>query len=382
MNFLLLVVGLAVLSLGAEILVGCASRIAVAIGISPLVVGLTIVAFGTSAPELVVSLHSALKGNSDVALGNVLGSNIFNVLFILGISAMIIPLRVSIQLIRIEVPLMITVSLLVGLMALDGRIGRWEGAMLFTGLLVYTVIAIVGSRRQQAAVTEEALTAEGIRLESRFPWMSPGLRIAMNLLGLFIGLSLLVLGARVFIDAAVQIAMQMGVSEMVIGLTLVAAGTSLPEVATSILAAIRGQRDIAVGNVVGSNLFNLMGVLGVSSLLAPNGIPVSNNALWMDFPVMIAVAVACMPIFLTGALIARWEGGLFFGYYLLYTIHLLLTETDSELTRGFEAIMLFGVLPLTAVTLAVGMTRAVRASRRPLQRNQDPPVKQSGQHAS
>jgi cation:H+ antiporter len=173
------------------------------------------------------------------------------------------------------------------------------------------------------------------------------------------GLVLLVLGSRWFVEAAVTLARTLGVSELVIGLTIVAAGTSLPEVATSIMAAMRGERDIAVGNVVGSNLFNLMGVLGISSLVSPVGVSVSAAALALDIPVMIAVAVACLPIFFTGHMIARWEGGLFLAFYLAYTTYIVLAATDSELTRTFGTVMLAIVIPLILLTLAVGVMRQV-----------------------
>ena len=360
----MLVVGLFVLTAGAELLVRSASRLATSAGISPLVVGLTVVAFGTSAPELVVSVQSAALGKPDVALGNVLGSNIFNVLFILGVSALIVPLRVSLQLVRIEVPLMIAVSCLTGIFALDGRIGRFDGIVLLTGLLLYTCFSIVMSRRQEAAIrssqrsdisgTDFDQDPVGRRVSQR--WIS-------DTILLLVGLVLLVLGARLFIDSAINIARYLGASELIIGLTIVAAGTSLPEVATSILAAIRGERDIAVGNVVGSNLFNIMGVLGASGCIATQGIPVSETALWLDMPVMIVVAIACLPIFYTGHTIARWEGGLFLAYYLLYTSYLVVSVMIPQWSRSFKITMLFMVIPLTVITLLIEVIRHRRAAK-------------------
>lgn len=358
LTILTLILGMVVLTVGAELLVRSASRLATLAGISPLVVGLTVVAFGTSAPELVVSAQSAVLGQPDVALGNVLGSNIFNVLFILGVSALIVPLRVSIQLVRIEVPLMIAVSLLAVLFSLDGIIGKIDGVVLVAGLILYTYFSVIMSRRKEAVLrslqdsdclgtdNREALTSKS---------KSAGWTVDTVLL--LVGLGLLVLGSRWFIDAAIDIARYFGASELIIGLTLVAAGTSLPEVATSILAAIRGERDIAVGNVVGSNLFNIMGVLGISSCIAPQGIPVSEAALWLDMPVMTVVAVACLPIFYTGHTIARWEGGLFLVYYMLYVVYLFLAEAMPQLTRSFQTTMIFMVIPLTAVTLLIEVYR-------------------------
>lgn len=350
----MLLVGLVVLSVGAELLVRSASRLAAAVGISPLVVGLTVVAFGTSAPELVVSVQSAAAGQPDVAIGNVVGSNILNVLLILGLSAMIVPLRVSQQLVRIEVPLMVCLSFALLLLAWDGSISRIDGLLFVTGLLVYTVWAIIKSRREQAAIQAEYAAEFGIAEASL-----TARGIAWNVVLLIVGLALLILGARWFIESAVTIARQLNVSELVIGLTIVAAGTSLPEIATSILAAVRGERDIAVGSVVGSNIFNIMAVLGISSMTSDSGIAVSNAALTLDIPIMIAVAVACLPVFFTGHLIARWEGAVFFGYYCAYTVYVVLTAVQSDSARSFTAVMTWFVIPLTVVTLVIGVIRAV-----------------------
>ena len=341
---------------GAELLVRGASRLAIAAGISPLVVGLTVVAFGTSSPELAVTVSSAHAGQSDVALGNVVGSNIFNVLFILGASALITPLLVAQQLVRLDVPLMIGASVLALLLALDGRIGRLDGILLFSGIVGYTWFLIRQSRRETATVQQEYDEAFGGVERKR---SSP----LANVVFILAGLGLLVLGSQWLVEAAVRTATALGVSQLVIGLTVVAAGTSLPEVATSILAAIRGERDIAVGNVVGSNIFNLLAVLGLGSIVAPAGIPVAPGALAFDLPIMIAVAVAALPIFFTGYLIARWEGAVFLGYYLVYTVYLVLDATDHGAVPAFGAMMRWFVLPLTALTLVIIAYRAYRDGR-------------------
>jgi cation:H+ antiporter len=355
MPVLLLFLGLASLTAGAELLVRGASRLALAARLSPLVVGLTVVAYGTSMPELVVSMQSAWHNQADIALGNVIGSNIFNVLFILGLSALIVPLAVSQQLLRFDVPLLIGLSLLVLLLGLDGSMGRWDGVLLVTGLAVYTVWSVRQSRKEHASVHQEYAKEFGQ------PERPTSRTMVLRHVGLvMVGLLLLVGGSRWFTEAAIAIAKAFGVSELVIGLTIVAAGTSLPEVATSILAALRGEREIAVGNVIGSNIFNIMGVLGVASLLRAEGIPISQTALQFDIPVMIGVAVACLPIFFTGHLIARWEGGLFLAYFCAYTIYLGLSATHSAFTRTFGlSVLVFG-LPLTLITLAVGVIRAVQ----------------------
>ena len=358
MVILMLVMGLAVLTVGAELLVRGSSRLAIAAGISPLVVGLTVVAFGTSAPELVVSVQSSLMGQPDVALGNVVGSNIFNVLFILGLSAMIVPLRVSQQLIRIDVPLMIAVSILVLVLALDGGIGRLDGLLLVGGLIAYTVLAIVMSRRERADIQAEYEAEFGLKKEVQ----GRG-KIVVNLLLVAAGLGLLVLGSKWFVDSAIVIARSLGVSELVIGLTIVAAGTSMPELATSIMAAIRGERDIAVGNVVGSNIFNIFGVLGISSVVSADGVNVTAAALQMDIPVMIAVAAACLPVFFVGHVISRWNGVMFFAYYIAYTASFVIAETIPGYHRTYTLVMLGLVIPLTVITLLTGVVRSMRENK-------------------
>jgi cation:H+ antiporter len=348
-QLLLLCAGLAFLTAGAELLVRGASRLAAIAGISPLIVGLTVVAYGTSAPELAVSVESAISGQADITLGNVVGSNIFNVLFILGICALILPLRVAQQLIWLDVSLMIGTSCLLMAMGMDGKISRLDGIILFAGAILYTVFAIKQGRKENAKVRKEYCDEFGAKI-SASSWPAQVLLI-------FIGLAMLVLGARWLVDGAIQIATILGVSELVIGLTIVAAGTSLPEVATSVIASLRGQRDIAVGNVVGSNIFNILSVLGLSSIVAPHGIRVAPAALTSDIPVMIAVALACAPIFFTGHLIARWEGFVFLLYYAAYTIYLILNAQAHDALPAFSAIMLEFVLPITFLTLAIAYVR-------------------------
>ena len=358
MMIAMFVLGLVTLVAGAQLLVRGASRLALSLGISPLVVGLTVVAFGTSAPELAVSVRSSWGGQVDIALGNVVGSNIFNVLFILGLSALVAPLLVAPQLIRQEVPLMIGASLLVFGVALDGGIGRADGALLFGLLVAYMVFLIRQSRRESRATQDEY--AQEFAAPSAGAWDSHwGAQLAL-IVG---GLALLVLGANWLVDAAVSFARALGLSERVIGLTIVAAGTSLPEVATSVVATLRGERDIAVGNVIGSNTFNLLGVLGLSSLVAPQALPVAPAMLSFDLPVMIGVALACLPIFFTGHLIARWEGALFLAYYAAYMAYLLLAAQRHDLLDTYAMAMATVVLPLTAVTLAVFAARHWRARR-------------------
>ncbi len=356
LTIVLFLAGLGLLVLGAEWLVKGASRLAAAAGVSSLVIGLTVVAFGTSSPEFAVSIGSAWQGKADMAVGNVVGSNIFNVLFILGAAAAITPLLVAQDLVRRDVPLMILASVAVLLLALDGSIGRIDGAVLFVGLAAFTVWVIRASRRESAAVAAEYEAEFGGEAAKKSP-------LAVNLGFVIGGLALLVLGSHWLVGGAVAFAHWFGVSDVVIALTIVAAGTSLPEVATSVLAAIRGERDIAVGNVVGSNLFNLLGVLGLSGMLAPDGLVVIPSMVGFDLPVMIAVAVACLPVFARGRMIPRWEGILFLLYYAAYTAYLILDATKHEAKDGYAAVMLRFVIPLTAVTLAVLAVRVLRLPR-------------------
>lgn len=350
MTVALIIGGLMLLILGGELLVRGASRVAADFGIPALIIGLTVVAFGTSAPELAVSVRAAISGDAAIAVGNVVGSNIFNVLFILGLSALVAPLVVSSQLLRFELPLMIVVSCVVMVMALDGAIGRLDGLILCAALAGWLVMLALMSRGEacEASSGEGAVAAPGLH------------RHAINVALIVVGLALLVLGARWLVEGAVTLARLVGVSELVIGLTVVAAGTSLPEVVTSLVASVRGERDIAVGNVVGSNLFNMLAVLGISSLVAADGLAVSDSALRFDLPVMIGVAIACLPIFLTGGRIERWEGGLFFAYYIAYTTWVVLAATGHAALAPFSAAIGLFVLPLTAVTLIVLALRAAR----------------------
>ena len=332
---------------GAELLVRGASRLAAYVGIPPLIIGLTVVAYGTSSPEMAVSVKSGLQGNADIAVGNVVGSNIFNVMFILGISAMITPLLVSRQLIKLDVPLMILVSILAFLFGMNGVISRSEGVILFLGILLYTIFLIFQSRKERIVSGDEFTREYG------YKGRKPLVQWLFNLLLIVVGLIMLVYGAQLLVDGSISLARIMGVSDIVIGLTIVAAGTSLPEVATSVIASFKGERDIAVGNVIGSNIFNILGVLGLTAMVSPAGIPVAPAVLTFDLPVMLAVALACLPIFFTGGVISRWEGVLFFGYYIAYTLYLILRSANHDLLPLFSSVFSMFVIPITVLTLAI-----------------------------
>jgi cation:H+ antiporter len=346
MNWIALLAGLGLLVIGAEMLVRGGASFAARMGISSLVIGLTIVAYGTSSPELIVSAKAALAGSPDIAIGNVVGSNIFNILFILGISALICPLAVSQQLVRIDVPIMIGVSVLTFILSLDGMLGKVDGIIFLTGIVLYTWFVIsLGKKEKKKEVIKEYESEFGAPKKSK-SWL-------LDIFLIAVGLGVLIFGARWFVGGAIGIARGFGISELVIALTIVAAGTSMPEVATSIMASIRKERDIAVGNVVGSNIYNILAILGISSILAKDGLPVSAGIIDFDMPAMIAVAVACLPIFFTGRTISRWEGGVFIFYYAAYTTYLILKSSEHDQLPMMSGAMMIFVIPLTVLTMTV-----------------------------
>jgi len=349
--------GLIVLIIGAELLVRGSSRLAAAFGVPPLVIGLTIVALGTASPEIAVSLQAAVSGQGDITIGNVIGSNIFNILFVLGVSAMLTRILIAEQLIRLDAPIIIGISVLTYLLVLDRHLSRLDGAILIAGMLAYTVFSLRQSRKESKGVQEE-YAQEYAKKEA--PTL---LNILKNLVFIAAGLGLLVLGARWLVDSATSIAVSLGVSELVIGLTIVAAGTSLPEVATSVIAAIRGESDIAVGNAVGSNIYNLLGVLGIAGLLSPGGINIAENAFRFDLPVMIFVAVVTLPIFYIDNRISRLEGGVLFSYYILYTAYLILRASEGAALPALTTFALMYV-PLTFLVILTIALRSYFGKRR------------------
>jgi cation:H+ antiporter len=354
---LLLVLGVSALVVGAEGLVRGATRLAATFGVSPLVIGLTVVAYGTSAPELTVSVTSSLGGQPAIAVANVVGSNILNVLLILGVTTLISPVAVAQQFVHREVPIMIGVSGLFLWLAYDHDVSRADGIVLILCAVAYTVAAIRLTKKEPAAVRDEYALEFG----AAGPAGSSVKIVLSASIFCVIGLGLLVVGAKWLVVAGTTIAAAAGISETVIGLTVIALGTSLPEIATSVLAAFRGERDIAVGNIIGSNIFNLLGIAGISALVAPGGLTVADSMIVFDLPVMVAVAIACLPIFATGHRIDRWEGLLLFGYYVAYTAYLVLDATGHDLLPAFSATMLLFVIPITMLTLAVVTIRAVTA---------------------
>jgi len=354
MTLVLFVLGFFLLTVGAYLLVRGASDLAETLGISRLVVGLTVVAFGTSAPELAVNLQSAWTGQPDIAVGNVVGSNILNILLVLGVAAVIAPLGVHKRLIQLEVPLMIGVSILLLLLSLDGTLSRWEGLLLASGLVFYTIFALIKERKTGEPPLDAEKTleesdkgsysgseksgeqiSESVRLAPRFlvpKYLSEKrYNLLIQLIFIIVGLGLLVLGSQWLVNGAVSMAEYFGISKLIISLTIISIGTSLPELAT---------------------------VLGFTSLVSPIGVP--PEAIVFHMPVMIAVAVACLPIFFTDYLIERWEGGLFLAYYVAYTLYLVLNASQHEALSTFSAVMLWFVMPITVVTLVVFVWQSLK----------------------
>jgi K+-dependent Na+/Ca+ exchanger related-protein len=352
MTWALLVLGLVLLVVGADLLVKGAARLAGNFGVPALVIGLTVVAFGTSAPELAVSVKAAYSGQAELAIANVVGSNIFNVLFILGLSALIFPLVISRQLIRQDVPLMVGVSVVLVLMTLNNAIERWEALILFLGLISYTAFLFYQGRKQGMDVSDGEVEE---MLKAKVPaWQ--------NVLLVIVGLALLVLGARWLVQSAVEIATLFGVNEAVIGLTIVAAGTSLPEVVTSVVATVRGERDIAVGNVVGSNVFNILCVLGLSGLVSPTPLLAGDQMAQLDIPVMLGVALLCVPLFFAGATLNRWDGGLFLVLYIAYVWYLIAVALTQPYLVTLQKGIVYGLLPLVLLYVAFTLWQTRRRS--------------------
>lgn len=308
----LFVAGLALLYFGAEWLVRGAARIAVAFGITPVVVGLTVVAVGTSAPELVVSALSAWRGDADVALGNVVGSNVVNVALILGLAAVIFPLRVASSLVRREIPIMVAAAVAVPAIAWDGTMTRVEGLFLLLAFGAYLWAAVALGRRAPAEEMREYHEyeeAQGLE-PSGEPLLTDALLVAAGIVALAVG-------AHFTVTSAVSFARAAGISELLVGLTVVAVGTSLPELATSVLAALRKQPDIAVANVVGSNIFNVFLILGASAALRP--LAVDPSLMRFEIPALVALSLLLVPFAATGATIRRWEGAVLLAAYVAFT---------------------------------------------------------------
>ncbi len=311
--------GLIVLILGAELLTRGGAVLARQLGVPPIIIGLTVVAVGTSAPELAVGIDAALMGNGAMAVGNIAGTNTVNVLLILGLSAAIHPLALRARTIRMDLPVIVAAAAMVLGMALDGTLSRRDGMLLVACGVVYTATVIWSALHESRAVRVE------FAREFRGPkGAAPGTRTtALAAMMLAAGIAVVVAGADVFVDGAVSLARIWGVSDTFIGLTVVAIGTSAPEFVTTILSTLRRERDIAIGNLLGSSVYNIFLILGVTCLVPAAGLPVSAELLRVDLPVMVLVALACVPAFLSRQEVSRLEGTLFVAAYGAYLSYLL-----------------------------------------------------------
>jgi len=283
--------------------------LAMRLGVSPLLIGLTIVAYGTSFPELIVSVRATLIGLGDISIGNIIGSNIFNIALILGLAALVRPLKVKIQLIKTDAPLMIVTALLLVTFFFDRFLSRIEGLIFVSGIVIYTLAIILIAHSERNQTRPENHLEEGLPHTLKNIWL--------DLLFITAGFTLLFFGANVFIDNSVQLARILHVTEAIIGLTIIAAGTSIPELATSVIAARRNQADIALANVIGSNIFNILGILGISALINPiQGVNIQNLDLWW----MVTTTIALMFMLWSGYILRRWEGLVLLVSYLVYLI--------------------------------------------------------------
>lgn len=344
MVIVLFIAGIILLVFGADLLVRGAASLAASLGVSPLIIGLTIVAIGTSSPEIAVSLQAAFNAQGAIVLGNIIGSNIANIMLILGMAAMFGPLPVDRAILRRDLPVMIGASLLTFLLTLDRTLSRIDGIIMLLCLTAY--LWVMWPRNEH----HDALH------QSHLPQRR--LRALLLQLAMVVGgLALLIVGARWLVDGAVTFATWFGVSELIIGLTIVAVGTSLPEIATSVIAGVRSEGDIAVGNVVGSNVLNLLLVLGATMVLSPQPIAVPESTIALDLPVMVGAALICLPIFFSRRMVSRREGSILLVYYLSYTLYLILSATGSNELPLYNTIVGLILIPLSVVVLVV---RALR----------------------
>ena len=313
-SIILALAGLILLIIGGETVVKSSSRLAESFGVSPLVIGLTVVAFGTSAPELGVSLMATLEGSADLAVTNVVGSNIFNLAFILGVCALVAPLVVHLQLLKWDIPIAILATFILTLMCLDNVIPKVESVGLVLSLIFYTVWLVRSSVKESKDFDVKLSTTKDL---------ARSVKSRIYMFGLFsVGIAILVFGSKILVQGASDLALRAGVPESIIGLTLVAAGTSFPELISSIMATIRGNTDIAIGNVIGSNIFNILFILGSSTFFSENGLSISENVGNYDLPVLLTLSVISFPLLLSGKKIVRWEGAFLLLFYIGYTGHL------------------------------------------------------------
>lgn len=342
---LLFVVGLATLIGGAELFLRSVDKFGAAWSVSPVVMGLTVVAFATGAPELAISLQAAVDGKPDLVVGNILGSNIANILLILGIAGLVHPLKITNRIIKVDVPMVLAASGLLYVLALDGLLSPLDGAIIFLGLIGYSVFMYYQIRKDR----ENNISINGG--ETKLKESPTAVFYLKFVVLLLIGLVLIVMGSRFMVHSAVEIAGVLGISELIIGLTIVSIGTSLPEVATSVSAVRHGDSDTAVANVMGSNLYNILLTLSLTVLIAPGAIDVSMDAVNLDLPFMLIVAGGCLPLFWPGKVLGRPEAFGFLSYYGLYLTYLVLISIQHPFKDQFEGIMVWIVIPITVLLI-------------------------------
>jgi cation:H+ antiporter len=356
LDIVLFLIGLVLLVVGAEGLVRGATRLGRLAGLSPLVVGLTIVSFATTAPEASVSIVASAQGRSGLAVGNVLGSNIFNILVVAGAAATIIAIPVTNITIRKDLPMLIIGTGVVYLFALDKSIVAWEGAILLIALAGFITFSVMQSRRTSRA-TREAMVERTRR--AALIEMGGGLVLAG------VGATLLILGSRLFVDSASGIASALGVSELIIGLTIVSMGTSAPELTTSIVAALRKQPELAIGNAVGASVINMLGVIGGSALIAGGGLSVPEDSIRLDFPIALSVGLVVLSIAILGGKAGRRDGIFMLGFYALYLTALIAISFSASLLTPASIVALGFVLPASVIAAAFLVIRSRRSKTGP-----------------
>lgn len=321
---IIFIAGLITLLIGAEMVLRGASKFAVIMGVKPLIIGLTIVSIGTSAPELAVGIAASLQGSGSLAVANIAGTNLVNILFILGLSALIQPLQLQLQTLRLDLPMIVVAAILMTVLAWDGTLSRLDGVLMLGVAVLYTLAVVRFSKNESQAVAEQFEDMCGIDAEetcnidtatSKQRIMNTKMKYALILA---IGIVITVIGANWLVDGATGIARSLNVSEVIIGLTIVAIGTSSPELVTTIISTIRNDRDVAVGNLLGSSIYNILVILSLTCMVSPGGLPVERQLLWLDIPLMLGVALICVPVFLSGNRISRVEGGIGVAIYIIY----------------------------------------------------------------
>lgn len=353
--------GLIGLLVAGHLVVDGSSRLGRLFGLPETVVGLTIVAAGTSAPELAVVLQSVVADDTDLAVGSIIGSNIANVLLVLGLAACFGAIRVTSRVVRVDIPIMIGASGALLTMAIDGDLDRLDGVLLFVALVLFVTWTLRSNRSTINGADLPEHQPEETSDQGRNS--SKARAIALSAVRLIVGIVGLALAADLVVSGAKEIAVDLGIPDLVVGLTIVALGTSAPEIVTTVIAAVQGRRELAVGNAVGSNIYNILLVLGLSAAVAPGGIPVDRNAVELDLPIMVVTAVACLPLVFWDRKFDRWEGIVFVAYYAAYLVFLTLDATGSPLSRAFTIVMVGFVAPLTLLTVYVAIRRQQEAQR-------------------